>query len=438
MLGLTGKYRSNWSLYLGATVGLALGLFVIDFVHLVSQWGHDIPTTDKLVDYLDGVVWATFFGFSILFWPVSVEDKRALLKLWLVRCLVTLGVMLFYENIYPLDAYQYYLDSKELVAPFADVGFGNGTPNLSAITWVLNHLMPLNDSYHALKVVFSMLGLIGTFLFYRGACRFTGKSDLRFLYILGLFPSLVFWSSILGKDPISFFAIALYFYGVVSWLKTTQRSYLVSVLLGILLASSIRSWLGIVLVAPLLSVAGMKVQNKLVRLTLVIVGVAATLWLVQSLSTQFGIDNADSFVSSTNDVAHSWNAGGSAQAVPEFKTIWQLLSFAPIGMFTALFRPLPGEVTSNIFGLLAGLENLAVLGLALAAIRKIRLETFKSPVIVWATSMVLIWSLLYAFVSYQNLGSAVRFKLQILPILLSLLLYILNQKKLSCAELPEA
>jgi hypothetical protein len=437
LLELDGKSRTSWSLYLGAAVGLVLGLFVVDFVHLVNQWGHDIPTPDKLTDYLQGVLWAAFFGFSILFWPISVEDKRALLKLWAIRCAVTLGAMLFYENIYGLDAYQYFLDSKEMIAPLADIGFGNGTPNLSAFAWVLNHLMPFNDSYHALKVVFSMFGLVGTFLFYRGAVRFTGKADLRLLYLLGLFPSMLFWSSILGKDPITFFAIALYFYGVVSWVKTSQRSYFFAIVIGIVFASWIRSWTGLVMIAPLLSIAGMKVRNKMVQLVMVMAGVAATFWIVQTLSVQFGVDNADTLVSSTNEVAHSWNAGGSGQLAPEFTSIWGLISFAPLGMFTSLFRPLPGEVTSNIFGLLAGLENLAVLGLAVAALRKIRFAMFRNPFVVWATTMVLIWSLLYAFVSYQNLGSAVRFKLQILPVLLSLLLYILNEKKLSCAESPE-
>jgi hypothetical protein len=437
LLELAGKSRTSWSLYLGAAAGLVLGLFAIDFVHLVNQWGHDIPTADKLIDYLTGVLWAVFFGISIFFWPVSVEDKRALLKLWGVRCAVTLGVMLFYENIYPLDAYQYYLDAKEMFAPLTDVGFGNGTPNLSAITWALNHLMPFNDSYHALKVVFSMFGLIGTFLFYRGAVRFTGKSDLRLLYILGLFPSMLFWSSILGKDPITFFAIALYFYGVVSWIKTGQRGYFVPLITGIALASSIRMWSGIVMIAPLLAIAGMKVRNKAIQLLMIAAGLAATLWIVQSMSVQFGVDNADTLVTSTNEVAHSWSAGGSALAAPEFTSIWSLISFAPLGMFTALFRPLPGEVTSNIFGLLAGLENLAVLGLAVVAVRKMRFATFKNPFVIWATTMVLVWSLLYAFVSYQNMGSAVRFKLQILPVLLSLLLYIVNEKKLSCAESPE-
>ena len=52
-----------------------------------------------------------------------------------------------------------------------------------------------------------------------------------------------------------------------------------------------------------------------------------------------------------------------------------------------------------------------------------------------ATSLILIWSFIYGFASYQNLGSASRFKLQILPILVTLLVYFAFQKKTKSEEL---
>jgi hypothetical protein len=90
-------------------------------------------------------------------------------------------------------------------------------------------------------------------------------------------------------------------------------------------------------------------------------------------------------------------------------------------MFTALFRPLPGEI-SNAFGILAGLENLALLTIFLVAIKHFRSTELKNPVVLWGVLLVLVWTLAYAFISYQNLGGAVRFRLQILPIFLGLLL----------------
>jgi hypothetical protein len=100
-----------------------------------------------------------------------------------------------------------------------------------------------------------------------------------------------------------------------------------------------------------------------------------------------------------------------------------MIKFAPVGMFTALFRPLPGEIL-NPFGLFAGLENLLMLWLLVAAIRKEGMAIFKEPIVTWAVSLVMVWSFLYGFISYQNLGSAARFKLQILPVLFSLSVYL--------------
>jgi membrane associated rhomboid family serine protease len=100
-----------------------------------------------------------------------------------------------------------------------------------------------------------------------------------------------------------------------------------------------------------------------------------------------------------------------------------MVKFAPLGAFTALFRPLPGEVL-NPFGLLAGLESLVLLALLLRASRRAKWKEFKQPLILWASTLILIWAVVYGFASIQNLGTAVRWKLQVLPLLVGLLCYL--------------
>jgi len=60
-----------------------------------------------------------------------------------------------------------------------------------------------------------MVGFIAMYIFYRTAVIFLHHEDKRLFYTLALFPSIVFFSSILGKDPIVLLGIALYVYGVV-------------------------------------------------------------------------------------------------------------------------------------------------------------------------------------------------------------------------------
>ena len=109
--------------------------------------------------------------------------------------------------------------------------------------------------------------------------------------------------------------------------------------------------------------------------------------------------------------------------------------FAPLGAFTALFRPLPGELF-NPLGLLASLENLVLLALVFLAIKRAKWRDIKQPLILWAITLILIWSVVYGFASSQNLGAAVRWKLQILPLLVGLLCYLGRRRSPIAANVP--
>jgi hypothetical protein len=189
------------------------------------------------------------------------------------------------------------------------------------------------------------------------------------------------------------------------------------------------------MIIPLMIGGSQQLKNRFLRACFVLLAVAGLYASVGYLSDRFQIGSADSLVQTTNGISHSWSTGGSAQDVPEFKSLGEMISFAPTGMFAALFRPLPGEV-DKLFGLLAGLENLFLLGLAGLALSRMRLSFFRDPAITAGFTLVVVWSFLYGFASYQNLGSAERFKLQVLPVMLLLLFFILNKgkSKTSCAE----
>ncbi|MDQ3606039.1 MAG: hypothetical protein M3418_07635, partial [Gemmatimonadota bacterium] len=118
----------------------------------------------------------------------------------------------------------------------------------------------------------------------------------------------------------------------------------------------------------------------------------------------------------------------------QFTSIGGMLAFLPIGAFRALFRPLPGEVM-NPFGILAGFENLFLLALGALAFWRARLRRLGEPLVQWALLLILIWAAFYGFVS-SNLGAAVRFKLQILPVLLLLLLH-LSRDHHSSPQVPK-
>jgi hypothetical protein len=335
--------------------------------------------------------------------------------------------MLFYESTYSsLDAYGYFFASVQPQFDWSQVGLGNGTSNLMALAWLHGRLIP--SSYHALKISFAMIGLIAAYIFYRSAIVAGAKTGVRLLVLLVLTPSVLFWSSILGKDPIILLGIALYTYGVVRWVRGSRSHWLLIALLGVIVASLVRIWLGPIMTFPVVVVMMMGERSRLQKTLFVMVGIAAFVFAVSIFRATFFRETTMDIVEATNTYSQAWSQGGSGQVLTTpFSGIGSVIRFIPLGVFTALLRPLPGEVR-NTFGTLAGLENAGLLMLALIAIGRTRARDFRDPLVVWAATLVVTWAVVYGFVSYQNLGTGVRFRLQILPIFLLLLLHLARRR----------
>jgi len=416
----------------GATAlvaALAIGLAVAlpPFLSFVVASGANIPAPDLARDYAIGVVWALLLGASILAWPVSRGDRRALLGIWGVKCVVALGLMLPYEaNYWTLDAYDYFDFPRNMLYGWQSFGFGMGTDNVMALSWLHQQLLPA--SYHALKMSCAMLGLLAVYLFYRAAQLYMGRADRRVLYVLAFVPSSLFWSSILGKDPIVLLGVALYTYGFVAWYRARRLRYVAVLLFGVLLAAAMRLWLAPILLAPLWVVAVRLAPGPIRRAAWLAAGGAVVLFGMKLVRQYTTLASLQEVMDTADALARALAMGGSGEEPPQpLTSVGSVVTFLPLGFFTALFRPLPGEVP-NPFGLMAGVENVALLLFAGFAALRARLRDFLDPVVLWAVALLGAWGSLYAFLSYSNLGSAARFKLQILPVLLLLLLYLARRR----------
>jgi hypothetical protein len=297
-------------------------------------------------------------------------------------------------------------------------GRGN---TLIGVAWIQTFFLP--DSYHALKVTFAMVGMVAVYVFYRAAVMYMGEEQPRLLYILGLYPSILFWSSILGKDPIQLLGIALYVYGVVGWVRMKRWSYYVPLVGGVVLASSIRFWAAPILLLPLFFLMVLRARGALAKTTFLVVGGLAAGLVVARFADRLGVAALQDFLDIAQRLGRGWEGGSSVQQTVQFTGLRSVLLFLPQGMFTALFRPLPGEVM-NPFGLMAGLEDLFLLVLLGLAILRTRMRRLRDPLVLWAILLLATWAGLYGFISSYNMGAAVRFKLQMLPLLVALLLYL--------------
>lgn len=410
-----------------------MGLFALGLgsaALLASGWadrlGLNLPVVDVTGDYALAVGWALFLALTIVLWPVPGKEKPHLLALWIAKSAVVLVPMLVYEAHYDfLDAYGYYAAAHGAFAwtPFA---LTDGSGNIERLVWL--HGWIGLDSYHAAKVSFAMIGFVAIYVFYRAIARHRARSSLALLYTLALFPSVLFWSSILGKDPVVLLAIALCVYGALSSWRRGRWS-LLPMLAGLVLLAYIRIWMvGILLVAlmPLL----LSRRWGAGRRALSSIGIAALATAVAAAVADTYLLLGENLLGAISRISQAWaDDGGSGQVIAGgFSSFVDLATFAPLGMFTALFRPLIGEVP-NAFGLLAGLENSVLLGLAAIALIRLRMSDLGEPVILSGLLLVGAWAAVYGFVSYQNLGTAVRFKVQILPVLLCLLIHLCRRRR---------
>lgn len=396
--------------------------------NFIEASGANIPTGDILTDYSYGLLWACLLALSILVWPVRGEDKIMLLLGWLTKCVVALGVMLPYEAHYPgLDCWTYFQGAHVHAAGIPSL-IGAGGANLVIALGVI-HLKIGPDSYQAMKISFSMIGLVAIYLFYRSAEVLLARRPARWAFWgLTLYPSVLFWSSILGKDPVVLLGIALHVWGLVNITVRRRHGYIVVALLGIGLASAIRVWMGPILLIPALVLLSIRIRSLGWRLTAVSVIVLALATLGLATIDRLGLDKAAGLVEATQIFDHGWDkANSSLQINAELTSVWDLILFTPESIFIAYFRPLPGDVP-HLFGILAGCENSVLLALSLWAALRLRLRYFAKPFFLWAVTLLLTWGLAYGLVAYKDLGTEARFKLQIVPVMLGTIWFLISRR----------
>ena len=414
-------------------------VFTFLLMHEVVSLGHRIPAHDLPADYLIALFWAIALGVAIWIIPFFEEDRASLILLWVTRVFVALILMLPYESHYSLDSFSYF--SYGIGVPMPVSKGRGGTSVMFNLVRLHESILPSLASYHATKLSFAMAGLGGVYIFYRAAVMFLGRSDRRILFILGFTPSLLFWGSILGKDPLTMLGVAIYSFGVIGICKRRRSFYLVWVLAGISLAAAIRIWMAPIMAIPLIIVVWHLIPSRATGVLLVAACVLVMLAEIRKIEQMVNLVQAASAAELIEQISRrgqGFERGGSATGTKlAVGGLGELIRFAPYGIFSALFRPMPGEVL-NAFGIMAGLENFVILVLAARAVARIRRSDLHEIAVAWAISFLLFWALFYGFISSHNMGTAVRYRVQILPLEILLLLYLGRYRSVFPAMLPQS
>jgi hypothetical protein len=364
------------------------------------------------------------------------EDRRLLWVLSAALVLKLCGAVarnyadaVFYQG--SADSIGYHLHGVELAAHFWSGNLNTGLDGSSIqfmyfVTGVIYSV--IGPTKLGGDVVFSWLGFLGLFCFYRAFTlavpdgRWRGYARLVFFL-----PSLLFWPSGIGKDAWMMLVIGITAFGAARvvtgrtargaaiavaglWLAALVRPHVAGIMAlalatAALLAKPSAGWRQLALVAKLATLA-------IVAAIAVVVVTQAERFLEDS-----GVDLQGGRAAALNQVSSAAKYGQSSYTPPD----WGTPDGALMAATTVLFRPFPTEAR-NPQAVVAALESSFLLLLTLvrwrslvAAIRGLR----RRPYLVLA----LVYTLLFvvAFAAVGNFGILVRQRSQVLPLYLVLL-----------------
>lgn len=436
--------RIEWGVFFTLVVGISI-LIGLN----VRRLGFRFESQPEMeLDYVMGVLWWSVLAVAIAVF--ARLHRRMLLLAWVGKFFVVLVLMLIYEYSYGLDAISYHTTTKtgyyEYVYPgidfrrdmipslkpvtdeFGDPMGGLGTENFIRILLLIASVT--GPFFHAIKVVFAFLGLLGVWWFYQGVTVALGRPYPPAFYLLAFFPSIIFWSSIFGKDPLQFFFLGVYAYGVAVLLTQERLVSLWPLGVGIIGSFMIRPWTAYMMIGALL--LARLVQNLrawVVGFALLAVAAGA---LIRFSGLYYGgleggmIGDPEMIYELVRSVqlAQAQGGGSGGELLSEEGSLGASI---PAIIFSGLFRPLPFDIT-NPFTALAAIENSIVLGLTLAALYRIRLAFLRDPLLLWMGLYSLMWAALYGFIVMANFGAGARYKLQVWPFLLLTLLLLTHRE----------
>lgn len=331
---------------------------------------------------------------------------------------------------------------RKFIAPAGDLGGW-----LATVMFVPVYVL-LGPSLFGTFLWSSIIGFMGGFLFLRAfQIEFGTGDDTRFLATcLFFYPSVAFWSGLLGKDSLMFFFLGLSTYGLVRFLAEPRLRNAVLLCVGVAFVLVLRTPIGVALCvaamgAVLVSLRGWTrrlggpatMLRPVAYVVLTGVIVSGTYTVVLGGLTRHGVFNKGETTSPVQALLNlaverhvglstDPTAGATSLSVRIVEpTITGALRYLPEALLTFLFRPHIFEA-HNAVALAAALDGTLLFGLILwrwkhlpAAVR----AAPRRPLVVYAIAAFMLFS---AGLSFEaNLGAIVRHRTMVMPFLFILL-----------------
>ena len=299
-------------------------------------------------------------------------------------------------------------------------------------------LIVCGNSYFLTTIVLSMLTYFPLWRLYQTMLRNFPILKKELAWGVLFIPSVAFWGSGIMKDTFTFAAVAIAINAFDHIMNAKNVNiirfwYFLILIFSLFMIISIKPYIINILVPCLglwlVVVLMVKIKNVIFKFivlpVLFTLGLGGSLFVLQSLSgsmDKFALDKAVETAVITNDDlkreeqygSNNFDIGTLDGSIPN------LISKFPQATFAGLFRPLVIESASPVM-LLSGLENLALLGLLVLTLVKIKFRLILhlirgNPLLLFCFSFAILFGFMIG-ITTPNFGALVRFKIPLTPFL---------------------
>jgi hypothetical protein len=317
---------------------------------------------------------------------------------------------LFFSFIFPLvpgDALGYWKFGFQQVAVNSDRMsdyFGVGTIFLLWLNFIPVKLLGL--SFLTGNILYGVCGYLGLrylFLLYVGSLKVNVKvMGLMVIPYLFYLPNMNFWTAGVGKDTLSFFGIAWFFYSLVHF-----RRMFIQLVLSILLVYFIRPHMALMLMlGTCLAIIFAREMKPVYKVLFLILAVGGFLVAYQKIAVFLMVEDLSvhSLSGLAKDKASSLASKGIGSAV-------DITNYSiPLRLFTYLYRPLIFDV-HNLITFMSFLENVVYMVTTVIGFRSIRWRDLPAiPMWLKAGFITFLTAMIVFSNSLGNLGIIMREK----------------------------
>lgn len=313
-------------------------------------------------------------------------------------------------------------------------------------------------SYLVTSVILSWLSFFGLWRLYLMLCRYYPYLEKWLAYGVLFLPSVLFWSSGILKDTLTFTAVCWFivaFDGLFILRKNRIRNIIV-LLITVYMMISIKPYILMSLVPGAL-VWGfysyiIQIRSKLLRYAfiplvyLLSFGIGyGVLYALGDRLGKFSINKMLVTAAITQKDLRQDYYQGSSFDIGEFEpTIAGVAGKAPAAIVVGLYRPFIWEAR-NMVMIISGFENLIYLLLSLLLLFRLLVDPrrffrvlMNNPILIFMISYTLLFSVLVGL-STSNFGALVRFKIPFMPAFVTFIIilnFFLSKSGKKYSEIP--